>query len=267
MKKTEYAFDVPLIEGIIQTRKSQFTINVEVGGENIPCHCPTTGRIGNIELSGRPCLLSKASDPSRKTPYTVEAVSLNRSEDSKKSWIGINQNAVNRYVEHYLINGGFSDMVEAGGMIQREQFLGLSKLDFLVGNTYLEVKTPLQSLQVEIPDYVKTKKNAPFSSTERFVKHITELANSLQSHQIAPERHRDRAVGFGFYEAKPLRAILLTCFLYDNPGFEVVERSTNYEQVSAAVSKATAAGVEIWQANFKITPSSVELTKYFRLSL
>jgi sugar fermentation stimulation protein A len=149
-------------------------------------------------------------------------------------------------VEHYLVNGGFSDIVEAGGMVRREQFLGVSKLDFLVGNTYLEVKTPLQSLQVESPDYVKTKKNAPFSSTERFVKHITELANSLQSHQ---------------------RAILLTCFLYDNPGFEVVERSANYEQVSAAVSRATAAGVEIWQANFKITPCSVELSKYFRLSL
>jgi sugar fermentation stimulation protein A len=238
-------FDVPLAEGIILKRKSQFTMNVDVGGEDTACHCPTTGRVGNIELSGRPCLLSKSADPQRKTPYTVEAVSLNRPEDSIKHWIGINQNAANRYVEHYLVNGGFLDMVDTDGTVQREQFLGVSKLDFLVGNTYLEVKTPLQSLQIEIPDYVKTKKVTPFSSTERFVKHISELANSLQSHQ---------------------RAILLTCFLYDNPGFKVIDRSTNYEQVSEAVGEATRMGVETWQVNFNITPNGVKLTKYFKIS-
>ena len=246
MKKTAFLFDVPLTEGVIQTRKSQFTMLVTINGGEMTCHCPTTGRIGNIELAGRPCLLSKSLDPARKTPFTVEAVSLNRPEDTDKTWIGINQNAANRYVEHYLINGGFSEMIGTGDTIQREQFLGVSKLDFLVGNTYLEVKIPLQSLQLDIPEYVKIKKVMPFSSTERFVKHITELANSLQSHQ---------------------RAILLTCFLYDNPGFQVIERSTNYEQVSAAVGNAMTAGVESWQANFMIASNGVKLTKYFKISL
>jgi sugar fermentation stimulation protein A len=105
---------------------------------------------------------------------------------------------------------------------------------------------PLQTLQIEIPDYVKTKKTTPFSSTDRFVKHITELSNSLKDHQ---------------------RAILLVCFMYDNPGFQVIERSTNYEQVSKAVSEATNNGVESWQVNFCITPVGVKLAKYFRLNL
>ena len=187
-----------------------------------------------------------ALDLNRKTPFTVEAVSLDRQEDEKKSWIGINQNAANRYVEHYLVNGGFADMVGAGNEVQRERFLGDSKLDFLVGNTYLEIKTPLQSLQVSIPPWVKTKKVASFSSTDRFVRHITELADSLQSHQ---------------------RAILLTIFIYDNPGFEVAERSTHYEEVKAAVDAAQARGVEIWQSNFKITPECVALEKYFRIEV
>jgi len=68
----------------------------------------------------------------------------------------------------------------------------------------------------------------PFSSTDRLVKHITELGKSLQSHQ---------------------RAILLTCFIYDNPGFEIIEKSTNYEEVRAAVDKNITLGVEMWQAN------------------
>ncbi|WP_424725817.1 hypothetical protein [Methanobacterium sp.] len=47
--------------------------------------------MGNIDLSGIPCLLSKSNDPKRKTPYTVEAVSLDLPESKEKSWIGINQ--------------------------------------------------------------------------------------------------------------------------------------------------------------------------------
>jgi sugar fermentation stimulation protein A len=66
-------FETPLSEGIIQKRKGQFTIFATVNGGEVACHCPTTGRIGNIELKGRPCLLSKSSDPKRKTPYTMEA--------------------------------------------------------------------------------------------------------------------------------------------------------------------------------------------------
>ena len=150
-------FPEPLKEGTIVKRTSIYTMDVSVNGETIQCHCPTTGRIGNIDLSGIPCLLSPSDNPKRKTRYTVEAISLGRPDDSDKRWIGINQNAANRYVEHYLRNGGFPDMVE-GTEVRREVFLGESKLDFLVGDCYLEVKTPLQHLQVEIPDYVKTKR-------------------------------------------------------------------------------------------------------------
>ena len=241
-----FRFPAPLKEGIIVKRNSQFTMTVRIEKQNYLCHCPTTGRIGNISLTERPCLLSKSTDSNRKTAFTVEAISLNHPEDSEKSWIGINQNAVNRYVEHFLINGGFADLVGLNQEIRREQILGNSKLDFLIGDAYLEVKMPLQHLQLEIPDYVNTKKVTPFSSTDRFVKHITELGNSLQSHQ---------------------RAILLTCFIYDNPGFQVIEKSTHYEEVSMAVAHSIVQGVETWQANFKITPEEVVLKRFFKFNI
>lgn len=244
-KNKDLLFDVPLTEGVIQTRKSQFTMLVRVENEVLTCHCPTTGRVGNIELADRPCLLSKSSDPKRKTPYTVEAVSLNHTDDTSKKWIGINQNAANRYVEHFLRNGGLTEITDGCTDIHREQFLGVSKLDFLVGDTYIEVKTPLQHLQIDIPSYVKTKKTTPFNSTERFVKHITSLKDSLQAHQ---------------------RAILLTCFIYDNPGFQVIERSTNYEIVKIAMDNCVTAGVEQWQVNFEITPTALYLKKYYKLN-
>ena len=241
-----FLFDSPLVEGLILKRSNRFIMAAEVDGQVADCHCPTTGRIGNIVMENIPCLLSKSKEPTRKTPYTVEAISFDVPSKVDKSWIGINQNAVNRYVEFYLRNGGFSDMVDNGHDVLREKFLGNSKLDFLVGDTYLEVKTPLQQIQVDIPSHIKAKKKAPFSSTDRMVRHITELAGSLQEHQ---------------------RAILLTCFVYDNPGFQIIEKSTNYEQVRAAVDNSAAAGVEMWQANFEISPKAVRLIRYSRLDL
>ena len=130
----DFAFEPPLFEGVIVRRKSQFTMLVDYGGETQSFHCPTTGRIGNIDVSGRPCLVSLARGEGRKTAGTVEAVSLARPEDAGKDWVGINQNAANRYVEHFLRNGGFSDIVgtDHENDVRREVFLGESKLNFLV---------------------------------------------------------------------------------------------------------------------------------------
>lgn len=244
----DFIFPEPLSEGVIVRRKSQFTFEVDMGEGPVGMHCPTTGRIGDIDVAGRPCLVSLAHDATRKTKGTVEAVSLARPEDADKRWIGINQNAANRYVEHYLKAGAFADAVGecAPEDVQRERFLGASKLDFLAGSTYLEVKTPLQALQVEVPEWVGRKRHAKFASTGRFQRHITELANSLAEHE---------------------RAVLLVCFVYDNPGFEVVEPSANYEQTKAAVDAACGRGVEAWQANFEITPQGVQLAKHFQLEL
>ncbi|MDR3282332.1 MAG: DNA/RNA nuclease SfsA [Candidatus Methanoplasma sp.] len=245
MAAPPFTFQRPLEEGIVTRRNSQFTMTVEVEGQTCLCHCPTTGRIGDIELNGRPCLLSRTSDPLRKTQFTVEAISLNRPEDGGKSWIGINQNAVNRYVEHYLANGGFSEMVSVCAEVCREQPLGSSKLDFLVGDTFLEVKMPLQNLQIDHPSHVKRKNVTPFTSTGRFIRHITELAESLKDRQ---------------------RAILLTAFVYDNPGFRAPKKGDGDENVRSAVAKSVKGGVELWQANFSITAERVRLERCFKLA-
>lgn len=129
--------------------------------------------------------------------------------------------------------------------ISREVKLGKSKLDFLVDNIYLEVKTPLQTLQVEYGSDIKRKKITPFSSTDRFTKHMQELDGSLKENE---------------------RAILLNTFQYDNPGFEVINKSTNYEEVSSTVNECISKGVEIWQINMKIDAKGVELIKFWDIS-
>ena len=60
-------FPQPLIRGTIVRRPNRFIIDVDLGGQVVPCHCPTTGRIGNLVLDGLPCLLSDSHSAARKT--------------------------------------------------------------------------------------------------------------------------------------------------------------------------------------------------------
>jgi len=242
MDNNPFVFETPLVEGIILKRRNRFIMEVEMEGEVYDCHCPTTGRIGNIVFQDIPCLLSKSNDKKRKTLYTVEAISLDLPSEENKSWIGINQNAANRYVEHFIKTGQLSTMVKNGHTIKREQKLGNSKIDFLVNQTYIEVKTPLLQLQVEIKDHIGTRKVSEFNSFDRFIRHIGELTESLKENE---------------------RAILLSCFIYDNPGYTGSKKGKYTNYIRESIQTSIREGIETWQVNFKITPTEVSLIRYF----
>lgn len=61
------------------------------------------------------------------------------------------------------------------------------------------------------------KPEGEFISFERFIKHITELAESLRIND---------------------RAILLNCFMYDNPRFQIPPRTEHSDAITNAVRKA-----------------------------
>ena len=139
-----FLFPEPLREGVILARPNRFIMDVDFGdGAPVRCHCPAVSRIGGLDLAGRPCLVSDSHNAKRKMPLTVEAYSLQRPDDPDKRWIGINQNASNRYVEHFLRGGAFAAITDPVHDVRREVPLGDSRLDFLVnGDLYLEVKAP-----------------------------------------------------------------------------------------------------------------------------
>jgi len=117
LRNQSFTFELPLVEGIIKNRSNRFIMNVEIDGIVYACHCPATGRIGGIAFQDIPCLLSKAKEGKRKTPFTVEAISLDLSVQEKKTWIGINQNAANRYIEHFLKSEQLGNMVVNGSSV------------------------------------------------------------------------------------------------------------------------------------------------------
>jgi sugar fermentation stimulation protein A len=98
----------------------------------------------------------------------------------------------NRYLEHFIQTDQLSEMVGRGGEVRREVRLGESRIDFAIGETYIEVKTPL--LEMPISKNVPHRKFARMYSFGRLIRHFHELATIT---------------------GKGGRAILLLCYLYD----------------------------------------------------
>jgi len=229
-----YQFEKPLIRGTMLKRKSQFTALVDIDGEELIAHIPTTNRIGDVENKDLPCLMSFHDDPKRKLKYDIEAVLLSDDEN----WIGINQILSNRLVEFFLGEHELDAIVSDFDSVQREVNLGISKLDFKVGDTYLEVKTPLTTINVKYGKDIKTLPPKPFSSTDRMVKHLKELAGLLQDHE---------------------RAVFLQVFQYRITEKKERLRSTHYEEVLQTFTDAAAAGVAFWEVQMDFRPEGVTL--------
>ncbi|AMM44991.1 sugar fermentation stimulation protein [Bacillus phage SP-15] len=239
----KYLFKEPLVEGIIKSRPNRFIMEVLIDGEVLRCHCPSTGRIGNIKFEDIPCLLSKAAS-GRKTPYTVEAFSLDPIDKEDKSWIGINQSKSNRYIKHFLSNNELS-MFSHVDKVKPEVKVGKSRLDFKVNDKdYVEVKTMLA--MIDCSGHPKAKGGVKHSlSVDRLLKHYAQL---------------------GELTVDGSRAIVITCFTYDADMFQPPEHDgERVTEIRERIEDATNHGVEQWQVNLGIDKYGVSLLKCFKI--
>jgi sugar fermentation stimulation protein A len=241
----KYMFSQPLIEGLILERKNRFVMGVEVNGVVERCHCPCTGRIGNIIFKNIPCLLVRTDNI--KTKYTVEAISLNKLSDKNKKWIGINQVKANRYVEFLLETDQLPKILKIDDKtkITREKTVGKSRLDFVINdNIYLEVKSPLIILPLK-KNYVTNidaqLKEQKFTSHGRFFKHLDELSNSLK--------------------IDGNKSIMILFYMFEADKF-VPPKMEN--EIAEKVYNTLDNGVKIWQVNCKFDRDGVELVDYYK---
>jgi len=231
-----FTFPEPLKHGRIISRPNRFIMMVRAGNRTLRCHCPTTGRLGDLELSGLRCLYSTSHSKSRKTAYTVEAISTS---PAGSHWVGINQTAANRYFEFFLRSGALARL--ATGTVRREVRLGKSRIDFLVGNAYVEVKTPLITLPANRA--LARVRGSRFNSFDRLIRHMGELKDSLTTGK---------------------RAKIVLCYLYDAEPFVPPPPDRTNSRILSAAQVAEKAGVERWQVNLRIAELGVSLIKYFR---
>ena len=235
-KNTIYKFKEPLIEAILIKRNSQFTATVKLNGKEIEVHVPNTGRIADVNLKNIPCLLSYHDDKKRKLKYDIDAVLL--SDDD--NWIGINQILSNKLVQYFLETNQLTEMVDSTEPILREVKLGKSKIDFKIGNVYIEVKTPLILVNVKYGKKIKTKKKSISSSTERMAKHVKDLANSLQDEE---------------------RAIVLIVNQYRCTENKSSHKDIHFKKMKKIVEDSINKGVEFWNLELNFTPEGVSIHK------
>jgi sugar fermentation stimulation protein A len=242
----EYRFESPLIEGVIKSRPNRFIMIVQRGPSIVRCHCPATGRIGDLAFQDVPCLLSipKNKNEGRTTEGTVEAISLDPIGKLQKSWIGINQTAANRYLERFITTGQMGEMLGEVCQLRREVKLGKSRIDFVAGDTYIEVKSPLTELPYS--HHVRHENLPAMTSFDRLIRHFGELSKSVK-------------------EGK--RGIVLLCYQFDAPPFRPPPMEKANESVERAAMEAEQSGIENWQANLSIDNDGVNLIRYFRLNL
>ena len=234
--KNIYKFKEPLIEATLIKRNSQFTATVNLDGEEIDVHVPNTGRIGDVNLKNIPCLLSYHDDKKRKLKYDIEAVLLCDDDN----WVGINQILSNKLVQYFLETNQLSEMIDSNEPILREVKLGKSKIDFKIGNIYIEVKTPFILVNVKYGKKIKTKKRSSSSSTERFAKHVQELAESLEDEE---------------------RAILLIVNQYRCTENKSFQKDIHFKKMKKIVKDSINKGVEFWNLELNFTPEGVSVYK------
>jgi sugar fermentation stimulation protein A len=242
----KYRFPQVLLEGTIESRPNRFIMNVDMGGRVVKCHCPVTGRIGNLVFDQIPCLLSENDSPGRKTRFTVEAISLDPIDKENKIWVGVNQTKANDYVDHFIRVGALSTMLRDVGEVEREVRQGDSRIDFLVNRTvFVEVKTPLFDLPCEGHPSCRAR-HGPLLSFDRMIRHFGDVSRTI---------------------AKGRRGILLLCYLYDAKPFQVPRQNSKTVRIQKAARAASSRGLENWQLNLHIDEHGVEFVRCFKLEL
>jgi sugar fermentation stimulation protein A len=200
-------FTSPLVPGVLIRRYQRFLADVRLAdGRIITAHCPNSGSMMGCNVPGREVLLSRATNPKRKTRYTWELIHL------PSTWVGINTLTANRLVAEAALMKGIPELGPFD-KLSREVKLAHSRIDFclLQGDIsfFVEVKnvTLVEKATAFFPD-------AP---TARGRKHLQVLIDAIHhghrsamfyvvqredAESFAPAAHIDLAYAHSLRRAK-----------------------------------------------------------------
>lgn len=245
-----FKFPRRLTKATILSRPNRYVAKVKLtSGEIVKAYVPVGGRIGGLTIDGLNCLLSGAY-PHRNTLYTVEALEL------EKQWVGINQNAGNTYVKHFLENGFLSELTqltvdETKRVLNPEKTLLNSRIDFQLGASHetkplwIEVKTPLIELHTEIPENVPVKTD--YGTVAPSMRMPQQIENMLSR------------------VADGDRAVLLGLFLYVNDKTSHKERFLANLDVDGLATQGAKKNLESWSLECRFSPDGVTFNSLERI--
>jgi sugar fermentation stimulation protein A len=214
------------------SRPNRFTAEVEINGQIETVHVKNTGRCKELLLPGAKAVLSVAGNPFRSTKYDLIAVWKG------ERLINIDSQAPNKVFAEFLRSGRYLDGIT---LIKPETKYGASRFDFYVEAGERKVFIEVKGVTLE-EDGVVMFPDAP---TERGVKHLGELARSIQDG----------------YEAQVVFVIQMSdarCFTPNNRTHPVFGES---------LVAAKAAGVTVAAYDCEVTENSLVIAKPVEISL
>lgn len=228
-------------EAIFLSRPNRFIAYAIVDGERTVVHVKNTGRCKELLREGAVVYLEDYEGDIRKRKTRYSLVAVEKKENTGKSGIrlvNMDSLAPNKVVGEALLNGSIFLPGFEGGLtlIKPESTFGDSRFDFYIeGNqgskAYIEVKgATLEDMDVA---------RFPDAPTERGVKHINELCNTIEQ-------------GFLAYI---IFVIQMKDILYFEPNDEM------HLAFGQALRIAKEKGVSILAYDCKVTKSSMKINK------
>jgi sugar fermentation stimulation protein A len=206
----------PLLPGVLVRRYQRFLADVELAdGTLITAHTPNTGSMLQCAVAGHPVLLSRAANPARKLPWTLELISVNG------HWVDTHTHRTNRVVEEALRAGQIAGL--AGHEIIPEYRFGASRLDFLLQRDGKKVLLEVKNVTLTDGGTVAC---FPDAVTERGRRHLHELRAAVgQGHRavifflvqrgeaaaFSPADHIDPAYGRTLREVAAQGVEIIAC--------------------------------------------------------
>ncbi|HJN74775.1 MAG TPA: DNA/RNA nuclease SfsA [Myxococcota bacterium] len=157
----------PLTRGTLIRRYKRFLADVRLDdGREVTAHCANPGRMTSCLGEGWPVWLSWHGHTKRKLKWSWELT-----RNPEQAWILINTARPNHVVREGIAAGRVEGL---SGEIQREVKTGDSRIDLVVGEALVEVKSVTLM-------HAPGQASFPDAPTERGRKHLAELAKAARS--------------------------------------------------------------------------------------
>lgn len=155
-----------IIKGTFIKRDNRFIAQVNINGNVEVCHIKNTGRCRELLVEGTEVWLEPSTNPARKTKYSLVVVNKNG------RLVNMDSQAPNKVVEEAILNGLIFDNVT---YLKREYKYDNSRFDFYMEQGEVKSFVEVKGVTLENNNVV----SFPDAPSERAVKHLDELKNSL----------------------------------------------------------------------------------------